>query len=87
MPKENISSGGKVVDQFAQKTLLGRSIEVNDDVATENDIKGFLEAEVRCHEVQPAKTHHGAQLRDNANLPHSWIFGFEQVSLLQGGII
>ncbi len=63
---EGIASGYQLLGQLLQNSLLRRAIEVNDHIATEDDVRFLGEAEVGVHEIQTPKLNLPAQLRDHA---------------------
>lgn len=69
MPQEKVTTHHEVVTEFMHQSLLGRLVEINDDITAEDYMKTFPQAEIFIHEIEPPKAQHASQVSTDAHQP------------------
>lgn len=69
MPQEKVTTHHKVATEFMHQPLLGRLVEINDEVTAEDHVKTFPQAEIFIHEIEPSKAQHASQVCTDAHQP------------------
>ena len=79
MAEKKVAARSQVVAKLAYQLFLGFPVEVDDDVAAEDDILHFGQPEVVIHEVEAAEGHHVPQIRGDAHHGVALVFAFQQI--------
>src|SRR5690348_10088026 len=85
MAEEEIAAGPEMGAEALENVVLGLAVEVDEDVAAENDIHVPAGWIVRLHQVEPAEAHQAAQLGYDPRRPPRRIPRSHHVALAQRG--
>lgn len=67
MTNEQISPRSQLSVEFLHQGLLGRLIEVDNNISTKNDIHFIGQTKIIIHEVDPLKAHQRPELGGNTH--------------------
>src|SRR6185369_11561627 len=83
MAEEQVTTGPQMLAETPQHGALCWLVEIDQHVATEDNVEVVIDRIVRVHQVQPLEPHPGAQLLHEADQTTRSVTAAQQVALAE----